>query len=201
MKKLRLKNGTSLEQVEPSQTDNHAPVLEDRQAREVSTLAILAGVTTLYLVGMLIASLVYSVRQTTSISTASPGSAGVVTSTVLLCIFAGTLGSSVMALRSIIERIAHGWELSDATKLPEIEPKDKFVAKMVPGFVARPLLGAAVGYLIYLAVVGGFWIVISPSGEVEFRPLGLAFLALLGGLFAKTLLEKLKGVFDNIFGK
>lgn len=75
---------------------------------------------------------------------------------------------------------------------------------MVPGFLARPFLGASVGFLVYLAVVGGFWIVISPNSSPnsgpEFRPHGLAFLALLGGLFAETFLEKLKGVFDTIFG-
>jgi len=73
------------------------------------------------------------------------------------------------------------------------------VGKMIPGFLARPFLGAAVGFLVYLAVVRGFWIVISPNSGSEFRPFGLAFLSLFGGLFAKTFLKKLNGVFDTIF--
>jgi hypothetical protein len=144
---------------------------------------------------MLILSLGYSVRQISSISSVDTATIQI----ILLCIYTGTLGSSVMALRSIIDRIAFGWELSDGSKLPKKEPPDKFVGKMLPGFLARPFLGSAAGFLVFLAVTSGYWIAISPNSSVEFNPFGLGFLAFLGGLFAKTFFIRLKGVFDKSF--
>jgi len=167
----------------------------------ITMLVLLSGFATLYLAVALIFSLVYSINQISAFVQTGSNVVAPVMETILFCVYAGTLGSSVMALRSIIERIANGWELSDGTKFPKEKPEDKFVAKMVPGFLVRPFLGSAMGFLVYLAVTGGFWIAISPaSSSIEFNPFGLGFLSFLAGLFAKTFLKKLKWVFDHIFG-
>jgi hypothetical protein len=170
-------------------------MLRKERKRETNWLKMIAGITTVYLTVMLILSLGYSVRQISSISSVDTATIQI----ILLCIYTGTLGSSVMALRSIIDRIAFGWELSDGSKLPKKEPPDKFVGKMLPGFLARPFLGSAAGFLVFLAVTSGYWIAISPNSSVEFIPFGLGFLAFLGGLFAKTFFIRLKGVFDKSF--
>jgi hypothetical protein len=120
----------------------------------------------------------------------------------VLAVAGGVLGSAISALLSACQRIADGWELSDGTKLPENEPKDKFVARMIPFFLVRPFLGAATGLLMYVGLVGGFLIVTTGDLEsADFSPEGITFLAILGGLFAKTFLERLRGMFDSLFGK
>lgn len=133
-------------------TQNHNQK-DDRQSRhdqnpdrDATFLAITAGSVTVYLTAMLVLSLRAAVLEILALTPTSLGMAGAEPQTLLLTIYAGALGSSVMALRSVIERIANGWELSDGTKLPASEPEDKFVARMIPGFLARPFLGSAVGF-------------------------------------------------------
>lgn len=58
---------------------------------------------------------------------------------------------------------------------------------MIPLFISRPFLGSAVGVLFY-------------SG-LAVRCEGLTFLAFLGGLFAMTLIEKLRAMFDTLLDK
>jgi hypothetical protein len=124
------------------------------------------------------------------------------TQLAVLAVAGGALGSAISALLSACERISHGWELSDGTKVPEDEPKDKFVARMIPFFLIRPLLGAATGLFVYVGVVGGYLIVTTTDlNSSDFSPEGIAFLAILSGLFAKTFLERLRAVFDSLFGK
>ena len=120
----------------------------------------------------------------------------------VLAVVGGALGSAVSALLSACQRIADGWSFSDGTKLPEDEPKDKFVARMIPFFLIRPFLGAATGLFMYVGVVGGFLILTTGDlDSADFSPEGVTFLAILGGLFAKTFLERLRDVFDSLFGK
>lgn len=120
---------------------------------------------------------------------------------VLLCVAAGTLGSSISALISVAERVANGWELERGEKWPPVGGKpDKFVARMIPLFLVRPLLGSAMGYLVYVGIVGGFLVAVRTATPGDFRPEGLAFLALLAGLFAKTFLEKLRDAFKTFLG-
>jgi hypothetical protein len=59
---------------------------------------------------------------------------------------------------------------------------------MVPMFLARPLLGAGTGVLVYFGVRGGLLLTSesTPSPSTE----ALVFLELLGGLFAKSLVER-----------
>lgn len=123
----------------------------------------------------------------------------------LLCVLGGTLGSSVSALISVANRIANGWEFEDGTKYPKKKPRDKFVARMVPWFIVRPFLGSAMGLLVYVGIKGGYLIAVQNASQGTshgtFSREGLLFFAFLGGLFAKTFLEKLKMTFDSLFGK
>ncbi len=119
---------------------------------------------------------------------------------LMLCISAGTFGSSIMALLSSAERIAHGWELSKGQKLPRDVPKDKFVAKMIPQFMVRPFLGSAMGFVVYAGIVSGYLTAVKSADVGQFSQLGLIFLATLSGLFDKTLLAKLKIMFKAVIG-
>jgi hypothetical protein len=119
---------------------------------------------------------------------------------IMLCIAGGTLGSSVSALVSAAERISHGWEFSLGDKYPASEPTDKFVARMLPFFIIRPFLGAAMGLLIYAGVTGGYLIAVENAQNVTFSRQALLFFSFLGGLSAKTFIEKLRGMFDTLFG-
>lgn len=119
----------------------------------------------------------------------------------VLGVLGGTLGSSISALVSCAERVSHGWEFSRGGTYPAKEPAGKFVARMVPFFIIRPLLGAAVGFLTYVGIVGGFLIVLQNAEDVTFSDEGLLFITILTGLFAKTFLEKMRDAFDTLFGK
>jgi hypothetical protein len=120
----------------------------------------------------------------------------------LLCVLGGTLGSSVSALISAADRVSHGWEFKDGTKYPTDETKDKFVHRMVPWFIVRPFLGSAMGLLVYVGITGGYLIAVQKGTSAgTFSWEGLLFLAFLGGLFAKTFLEKLRTTFDVLFGE
>lgn len=97
--------------------------------------------------------------------------------------------------------MSHGWEYSRGGTYPAKEPTGKFVARMVPFFIIRPLLGAAVGFLAYVGIVGGFLIVLQNPEDATFSDEGLLFITILTGLFAKTFLEKMRDAFDTLFGK
>jgi hypothetical protein len=115
----------------------------------------------------------------------------------LVCMVAGTFGSSVSAMLSALQRRAEGWEFSDGTPYPDDAVKQRFSERMFPFFLARPWLGAAVGFLVFVGGLSNY------IGKFENPPelYKLTFLAIMGGLFAKTLIEKLKDVFDNLVGK
>jgi hypothetical protein len=117
-----------------------------------------------------------------------------------LCILAGTVSSGISALLSVTSRIANGWEFSTGDKYPHEIPKDKFGVRMIPAFLVRPFLGTAMGFFVYVGIGSGFLIATNNSGENNFSVEGLVFLSLLGGLFAKTLLERMKDIFKAIFG-
>ena len=57
------------------------------------------------------------------------------------------------------------------------------------------------GLLVYVGITGGYVIAVQNGGATEntFSREGLLFLAFLGGLFAKTFLEKLRNTFDVLF--
>lgn len=61
-----------------------------------------------------------------------------------------------------------------------------------PWFSARPLLGAFAGLVVY----AGSGVLGLPHDDVP----RVAFVALLAGLFAKTLIARLKVIFDTLLG-
>lgn len=161
-----------------------------------STLIWFAGGTLCWLILAGAAALVGAITLIDNGAEVNPGLHGAVLSVV-----GGALGSSVSALVSAAERISHGWELSSGVKYPSDNPKDKFVARMMPFFIIRPFLGAAVGFLAYVGIVGGFLIAMQNADPSNFSSEGLLFITILTGLFAKTFLEKMKAAFDALFGK
>jgi hypothetical protein len=110
-----------------------------------------------------------------------------------LAVVTGTLGSAVAALLSVLDRRAHGWELSNGWKYPQAEPKDKFQLSMVPLFWARPLLGAVMGVLLYVYP----W----PDKVAGLSDVSIGFWGFVLGYLAKSFLDVLKGLFKNVFGK
>jgi hypothetical protein len=118
----------------------------------------------------------------------------------LLCVLGGTLGSSISALVSAVERVSHGWEFSGGDKYPSAGLEDKFVARMVPFFIVRPFLGSAMGLIVYVGLRSGYLIAVEQAGQATFSRDGLMFLSFLGGLFAKKFIEKLRAMFDTLIG-
>lgn len=171
-------------------------VLTEPQAKEIVTLRKTATTVVSWLAILTIGSIAFEVAL---LAERIGGSAAV--QQVLLCIVGGTLGSSISALISAAERISHGWELSEGIKYPDPQPVDKFVARMVPFFVVRPFLGSAMGLVVYAGITGGYLIAAQNPDKATFSREGLLFLAFLGGLFAKTFMEKLRAMFDALFGK
>jgi len=116
---------------------------------------------------------------------------------VLICSMTGFCGSSVAALISALNRHANGFEDSNGNQYPEPDTKkERFSKGMYYWFVFRPLLGLVTGALVYYGAVAGFFgSTLSKTGSE-----GLAFLGLLAGLFAKTLLDILKNAMKGMFG-
>lgn len=170
--------------------------LSDVQEREIATLRKLAGVVISWLVAITLVSLGLGVALLSQAPATSPA-----VQTIWLCVVGGTLGSSISALLSAADRISHGWEFSGGDKYPASEPKDKFVARMVPFFIVRPFLGSAMGLLVYVGLTGGYLIAVQNAEGAIFSREGLLFLTFLGGLFAKTFIEKLRTMFDTLLGK
>ena len=170
--------------------------LTDVQTRETATLRKLAGTVISWLVGMALVSLGVGVALLTEVLSTSATA-----QSIWLCVMGGTLGSSISALISAADRISHGWEFSGGEKYPAPEPRDKFVARMVPWFIVRPFLGSAMGLLVYVGLTGGYLIAVQNAQGATFSREALLFLAFLGGLFAKTFIEKLRAMFETLFGK
>ena len=170
--------------------------LSDTQANESVTLRKLAGGVLAWLVVITVVSLGMGV-----LLLSQPQQAGFSAPAIWLCVAGGTLGSSISALVSAADRISQGWEFSGGEKYPALGPKEKFVARMVPFFIVRPLLGSAMGLLIYVGLTGGYLIAVQNAQGATFSREGLLFLTFLGGLFAKTFIEKLRAMFDTLFGK
>lgn len=74
---------------------------------------------------------------------------------------------------------------------------------MVPFFKARPFLGLLTGMLVFSAMHAHLLVREEPCTLPEGASTMLSrmvFYSLLAGLFAKSLIEKLKALFDQIFG-
>ena len=117
-----------------------------------------------------------------------------------ICITAGLFGSCIAALRSCLDRRANGFEdeFGNAAPNPK-ELKERFSEGMFFWFMGRPMLGAAVGVLVYLGVTGEVFSEGVAKSLTGGAPTKLAFVAVLGGLFAKTLLDLLLETTKKIF--
>ena len=120
------------------------------------------------------------------------------------CVMAGVIGSATAALLSALQRRASGWELEDGSKDPAssdgtVDGRDeRFSLRMAPYFLFRPFLGIIGGLIVYY----GSDFLITPEDinkGINFKT--LIFFSLLAGLFAKTMIEILKGIFKAIFGR
>jgi hypothetical protein len=112
----------------------------------------------------------------------------------LISLLAGFLGSSTAALRSCLDRHAQGIEDKDGHQWPDPRSKkERFNRRMAVWFWYRPVLGAVVGFMVYLAGASGVF------SRAHSAP-GLAFFALIGGLFAKSLLDLFLDKFKTLFG-
>jgi len=145
------------------------------------------------------------------------GSQWIVTSAAI----AGIIGSATAALLSSLSRKATGWELSDGTYIPNTgttqDKKERFSQRMATFFIFRPFLGIIGGLIVYYGgdllnlVLETKDTIVEPTTsitlEVRQRTTELEnfkriiFYSLLAGLFAKTLIEILKGVFKSFFGR
>jgi hypothetical protein len=119
----------------------------------------------------------------------------------LACLAASVLGSSTSAFISALDRRAHGWEVH-GVKIPSGDG-ERFNEKMAPFFRKRPFLGLFTGILVFSAMHAHLLLkdecptAADPAVDVMNR---MVFYSLLAGLFAKSLIEKLKVLFDKVFG-
>jgi hypothetical protein len=116
----------------------------------------------------------------------------------LACLIASVLGSSTSAFISSLDRRAHGWQIR-RVKIPP-GSGERFNEQMVPFFVARPFLGLLTGLLVFSASRTKFLLRHESCPTEPASVHELVFYSLLAGLFAKTLIEKLKALFDKLFG-
>lgn len=107
----------------------------------------------------------------------------------------GFSGSAVAALTSCTNRYANGFELDDGTKEPAGAKGETFNRRMARAFYTRPFLGFVAGPVL---IWGLEWFVRKPE-EFTGSPELLAFTAFLGGLFAKSVFDLIKGLFKNVF--
>lgn len=177
-------------------------VLDNEQSKEITKLRIWAIVVISWLVFLIFLSLAIVLWLFLGQNEREPDLLMIAT-----CIAGGTLGSSIAALRSVLARFSHGWEFSDGKKYPvmlvnnEEVRKDKFSARMIPFFIARPFLGTAAGLIVYTGMLSGYLISVTNANQEDFSIQGLTFLSILGGMFAKTFFEKLNEIFKAIVGK
>jgi len=142
------------------------------------------------------------------------------------CVLAGIVGSATSGLLSSLQRRASGWELEDGTKLPTNRDKNNtngqnndnremFSLRMSSFFMFRPFLGIIAGLVIYygLDLLPGLPEISDADGTLTkgesqlnlngpneiFRT--LIFYSLIAGLFVKTMIDVLKGIFKSVFNR
>jgi hypothetical protein len=84
----------------------------------------------------------------------------------------------------------------NGNKYPKEEPKDKFSERMATFFLFRPVFGILAGLLIFFGIQTNYFLETGIENESK-----VIFWSLLSGLFIKTLIEKLKDLFDSLVGK
>jgi hypothetical protein len=117
---------------------------------------------------------------------------------VVLCMTGGALGASLTALLAAGERIARGWSFArDALARGE----RGFNARLAPLLAVQPILGAALGLLLLLALSAGAVMLLRVSEGTIFDPMGLLLVSVVAGLFARTLLARVRDAVEALFGR
>lgn len=149
-------------------------------------LALVSGITLVYLAAVLVISLGLAFW----VAVVDPVFLGLPSALAqpLIAGLAGVSGSTFRAIWSCADRIANGWEIG-TLKLPDAARPEKFHMRLVPGYVARPFLGAWVGLILYGGLKGGSLFL--AAERVELNPLALVFVSGVAGLFAKRFAESL----------
>lgn len=116
---------------------------------------------------------------------------------IVLCMTGGTLGASMLALLSTGERIARGWSFADDALA---RGERRFHARLAPLLALQPILGAAVGMLLLLALSAGSVMLLRLSEGATFDPMGLLLAAAFAGLLSRSLLARLRDAADALLG-
>jgi len=115
-----------------------------------------------------------------------------------IAVVAGIFGSCIAAFRSCLDRRANGLEDKDGNVAPGLEEKERFSDGMVVWFLGRPMLGGAVGLLVYIGVNGEIFSVAAKE-KILANPWEFLFYMTLVGLFAKTILDLLLKATKEVF--
>lgn len=100
---------------------------------------------------------------------------------LLLVIVAGGLGSFIHAATSFVDYVGNR----------------NFVRSWALWYVMRPLIGAALALVLYVAVRGG--LLTASAGGDSVSPFGVTALAFLAGMFSKQATDKLSELFTTLF--
>jgi hypothetical protein len=110
----------------------------------------------------------------------------------------GALGASLTALLAAGERIARGWSFApDALARGE----RRFNARLAPLLAVQPILGAALGMVLLLVLSSGSVVLLRLTEGTTFDPMGLLLVAVIAGLFARTLLARVRDSVEALFGR
>jgi hypothetical protein len=117
---------------------------------------------------------------------------------LVLCMTGGALGASLTALLAAGERIARGWSFGlDALARTE----RSFNARLAPLLAVQPILGAALGMVLLLALSSGSVMLLRLTEGTTFDPMGLLLFSVIAGLFARTLLARVRDSVEALFGR
>ena len=115
-----------------------------------------------------------------------------------IAVVAGIFGSCIAAFRSCLDRRSNGFEDKDGNVAPGLEKKERFSDGMVVWFLGRPMLGGAVGLLVYIGLNGEIFSVAAKEKILASR-WEFLFYMILVGLFAKTILDLLRKLTKEVF--
>ena len=120
---------------------------------------------------------------------------------LLLGALGGVIGGVLSAAVSAMDRYANGFELLNGEAIPPSPtPLPRFSIRMLPQFYFRPALGAGVGVLAFAGLVAGVLFSAPSTSGTAIVPESILFFSLVSGLFAKTLIERLKEGFKAMVG-
>lgn len=115
-----------------------------------------------------------------------------------IVIVSGIFGSSAAAFISTLDRYAKGYEDIHGNAYPDPDTKkERFNQRFSNWLLFRPVLGIVAACLIYF----GANTLLSDSDFKPDSPESYAFIGIVAGLFAKTLIKSLLDTFKAMLGK